>query len=85
MRATDNSGLPLQQRLNNALFSYRSTPHSTTGETPSKKFLGRKILTRFDLLLSDDGHQVRDKQAAEKVHHDATAKIRMFDIGAAVP
>jgi transposase InsO family protein len=84
MRATDTSGLPFQQRLNNFLFSYRSTPHSTKGDTPSKLFLGREIRSRFDLLLPDVGHQVRSKQAVEKVHHDATAKTHMFDIGAAV-
>ena len=30
--------------------SYRTTPNTTTGVTPSELFLGRKMKTRLDIL-----------------------------------
>ena len=55
MRAMESQQVPLQQTLSNFLLMYCSTPHSTTGETPSKLFLGHQLRTRFDLLLPDVG------------------------------
>ena len=53
MKAAANNGLTLQHQLSRFLMSYRSTPHTTTGESPSKLFLGREIRTRLDLLRPD--------------------------------
>ena len=41
--ATDN--IPLAHRLANFLLSYRSTPHSSTGRSPSYLFLHRELRT----------------------------------------
>ena len=35
------------------LLSYRATPHSTTGTTPSEMMFGRRIRTRLDLVKPD--------------------------------
>ena len=84
MRAAAGNGLTLQHQLSNFLMTYRSTPHATTGETPSKLFLGRQIRTRFDLLRPDlEGH-VGGQQAAQKQHHDAHARERSLEIGTSV-
>ena len=53
MKAAANNGLTLQHQLSSFLMSFRSTPHATTGESPSKLFLGREIRTRLDLLRPD--------------------------------
>ena len=53
MRAMESQQVPLQQTLSSFLLMYRSTPHSTMGETPSKLFLGRQLRTRYDLLVPD--------------------------------
>ena len=50
LKASLNSGLPLHRRVLNFLFTYRSTPHTTTGVSPSSLFLHRRIRTRLDLL-----------------------------------
>ena len=50
MRAMESQQVPLQQTLSNFLLMYRSTPHSTTGETPSNLFLACQLRIRFDLL-----------------------------------
>ena len=40
----------LNTKLDSFLMTYRSTPHTITEETPSKRFLGRNISTRLDLM-----------------------------------
>ena len=84
MKATVGNGLTLQQRLTAFLMSYRSTPHATTKETPSKLFLGREIRTRFDLLRPDRGPQVRAQQASQKKNHDLHSRCRTLDVGTSV-
>ena len=70
LRAGNQRGLTLEQNLASFLLQYRSTPHTTTGATPSSLFLGRSLRNRLDLLRPDLGVHVRAKQAAQKEYHD---------------
>ena len=47
MKAGEKDGLLRQHRLENFLLTYRATPHSTTGTTPSIRmlFLEREVRT----------------------------------------
>ena len=81
IRASEGSSLSLQHQLDNFLLSYHTTPHSTTGETPSLLLLGRQVRTRFDLLRPDQECQVCAKQAWQKMGHDNKAKDRELHIG----
>ena len=45
-----NDKLSKETIINRYLMFYRSTPHSTTGQSPAKLMLGRELRTRFDLL-----------------------------------
>ena len=60
------------------LLSYRTTPHSTTNETPCKLFLGRNLRTRLDLLLPNCEETVSNRQAAQKTGHDKHSRPREF-------
>ena len=40
----------LETKLMRVLFKYRTTPHPTTGETPSKLLMGRELKTPLDNL-----------------------------------
>ncbi|XP_053690785.1 uncharacterized protein K02A2.6-like [Sabethes cyaneus] len=47
------------------LQQYRKVPHSETGESPTKLFLGRNIRTRFDLVRPQDvSTKIAEKQRA---------------------
>ena len=81
IRASEGSSLSLQQRLDNFLLSYRTTPHSTTGEMPSLLLLGRQVRTKFDLLRPNWERWVCAKQACQKMGHDNKAKDRELQIG----
>ena len=81
MKASSNDHLSSQQRLQNFLLTYRSTPHSTTGETPSTLFLGRRLRTRLDLLVPSLEERVAGKQANQKSQHDVHSKLRQFEPG----
>lgn len=48
-RLTRKTGF--QHKIDNFLFSYRNTPHTSTGKTPAELFLQRRPRTRLSLLL----------------------------------
>ena len=63
----------MNTRLAKVLFTYRITPHSTTGMSPAELLLGRPR-TRLDLLKSNRAERVEKKQEEQKANHDANAK-----------
>ncbi|XP_052219146.1 uncharacterized protein K02A2.6-like [Dreissena polymorpha] len=72
----------LNQKLNCFLHTYRNTPHSTTGETPAKLFLGRDLRSRLDLLKPDTKQHVNDRQM--KMSVPDKNKFRELDLGQSV-
>lgn len=50
LRASKVDQTSLNKRLANFLLTYRNTPHTTTGETPAKLFMGRELCTRLTRL-----------------------------------
>lgn len=72
----------LQHKLSCFLFSYRNTPHSTTGKTPAELFLGFHPRTRFSLLKPHLLTQMEHKQNKIKKWSDRTrGEQRLFNIG----
>ena len=74
----------MQHWLDNFLLSYCTTPHATTGETPSLLLLGHQIRTRFDILQSDREHHFCSKQATQKTWHHTRTKDGEFQVGSHV-
>lgn len=66
----------IQQRIQNFLLSYRSTPHATTGTSPSKLFLQRELRTRLSHTKPDLSSHVATQQGKMKFYHDRHAKSR---------
>ncbi|XP_035896692.1 uncharacterized protein K02A2.6-like [Anopheles stephensi] len=56
LRAMGTTSSNLQTNINQFLQQYRKVPHSETGESPAKMFLGRNIRTRLDLVRPRDAH-----------------------------
>ena len=83
--ALDSSALDparsIQQRIQNFLLSYRSTPHATTGTSPSKLFLQRELRTRLSLTKPDLSSHVATQQGKMKFYHDRHAKSRELSVG----
>ena len=52
----------IQKNLARFLFSYRTTPNSTTGQALAELFLNRRPRTRLDLLRPDLGRKKEAKQ-----------------------
>ena len=74
----------MNTRLAKVLFTYRITPHSTTGTSPAELLLGRRPRTRLDLLKPNRAERVEKKQEEQKAKHDANAKPRKFSVGDSV-
>ena len=66
MKVCKGSKLPIQQRIENVLLTYRSAKHPTTGKTPASLFLGRELRTRLSLLRPNVVEKVMDFQAKPK-------------------
>ena len=71
----------LAQKLARFLFSYRITPQSTTGVSPSELLMNRKLRSVLDLLKPNVTDRVESSQASQKVSHDKRAKSRSFTLG----
>ena len=74
----------VQVRLSRFLFSYRITPQSTTGVSPSEMMLGRRIRSPLDNVRPDLSKNVLSKQEKQKSGHDVRSKPRQFSVGDSV-
>ena len=85
MKTAKECSKDLQQALSSFLLTYRTTPHTTTPDTPAKLFLNHQLRTRLDLLLPNKDKTVLDAQAQQKQSHDHTRNVmREFSEGEAV-
>ena len=66
----------IETKVSRFLFQYRITPQTTTGITPAELLMGRKPLSRLDLLNPDLKRRVESKQQDQKERHDSHAKGR---------
>ena len=62
LKAGQMRGASLEQVLSAFVLQYRTTPHVTTGDTPSSLLLGRDLRTHPDLLRLDLQKTVRERQ-----------------------
>ena len=63
LKAEKQSEKPIDEKLNDFLMSYRSTPHTTISFTPAQLFIGRNISTKIDLIKPS-------RLTVEKKSHD---------------
>ena len=75
------TGDSIQERLSKFLFTYRITPHTTTGISPAELLMGRRPRSRFDRLFPDMQKHVQQKQNKQAVHHDNSKSLRKFAVG----
>ena len=64
----------INSRFAKVLLTYRISPQSTTGVSPSGLLVGRRLRTRLDLLKPNTAATVKEKQLKQKCQHVARAK-----------
>jgi len=72
----------LKKKLAQFLIIYRTTPHSTTNETPAQLLMGRKLRTKLDLLKPSVEERVHKNQFRAMITSNRT--LREFVEGQAV-
>ena len=75
----EGRGGSLRQRLDGFLLTYRLTPQSTTGQSPTDIVFKQKVRCKFDLLKPDLKSHVIDKQ--EKTMLNCDRQLRTFYVG----
>ncbi|XP_052271558.1 uncharacterized protein LOC127872267 [Dreissena polymorpha] len=76
MKASRKKGGTVNQRLSNILLAYRTSPHSTTNETPAVLFMGRAFQTRLSLIKPNVEKRVLREQ--EKMFANSKRPARTF-------
>ena len=71
----------LNTRLSRYLYTYRTTPHSTTGVSPAEMLFGRKMRTLFDRLSPSVEETARRNQERQRRSHDLHSCPRSFTEG----
>lgn len=74
-------GETIQTRLSKFLFSYRLTPHATTGLSPAELMMSWRLRSAFDLLMRDIKTNVQQRQLKQKARYDTSNKLRSFSPG----
>lgn len=80
MKKLAKEDLSIDDKISHFLLRYRTTPNSTTGESPADLFLKRHVRTRLDFLKPCITETVRRKQYRQKEEHDNRAAERQFDV-----
>ena len=71
----------IETKLARFLLSYRTTPQTTTGETPAQLRWSRALRTQIDLLKPSVATKVDAAQARQKNQHDQHSKSRPLCVG----
>ena len=67
--------------LQRFLFSYRLTPHATTGSAPCELLQGRKLKCLLDLVRPDPSSNTADSQLRQEESFNKRTRTREFQIG----
>ena len=73
----DTTANPMPYKIAAFLLMYRTTPHATTGRTPSELLMGRTLRTRLDFVHPQLERDVVHRQQQQKSQHDQHAKARL--------
>lgn len=71
-------------KISRFLLSYRTTPHSTTENSPAQLLMRRKLHTQLDRILVSIADRLKDKQREQTTAYDYHAKERKIQEGQAV-
>ena len=71
----------ISDRLTRFLFSYRITPHSTTGSSPAELMFGWNLHSRLDEVQPNVSERVEAHQENQKSAHDNHAHNRPLEVG----
>lgn len=80
-RALAQSSGDLDRRLQQFLFQYRITPHSTTGVAPCELLIGRRLRSRMDLIRPDERTNVAQSQDRQQQSYNVRVRPRDFAVG----
>ncbi|XP_047123845.1 uncharacterized protein K02A2.6 [Hydra vulgaris] len=80
-KLTAQQGNSIETTVNRFLFSYRITPHSTTGISPAELLMKRKLRSAFQGLKPDLNNSVKEKQERAEKLSNRKAHLRKFDCG----
>ena len=77
----EDNKLSEEHCLANFFLGYRTTPNSTTGQSPAELLMKRALRTQFSLLKLHMSTSMVDAQDKQGEFHDKGVKMRTFQRG----
>ena len=72
-----NPKMPMDQKVDHVLMTYRNTPHTTTGKTPAELFLKRAPKIKLSLVRPCLSTKVENKQIMSKLGRDGSHPVHV--------
>ena len=80
MKKLKDGGGSLETKMHRFLFTYRTTPHSTTGVSPAEMLFQRQLRTALHLLKPDVSRRVRGRQHVLESSSRVRTPMREFAV-----
>ena len=84
LKRIEQNGESVETRVSRFVFTYRITPQTTTGVSPSELLFNRRLRSALDFIKPDLSKRVKGKQLNAETHSNRSKPLRQFRLNESV-